>query len=118
MSKKETSSINNTSNQLSGPRSILSFISVRIGCGYDIPGSSVGKESSWNVGDLGSIPELGRSPGGGCGNPLQYSCLKNPQGQRSLVGCSPWGHKEDMTEWLSTAQHANPELWVQEEETA
>ena len=46
MSKKETSSINNTSNQLSGPRSILSFISVRIGCGYDIPGGSVGKESS------------------------------------------------------------------------
>ena len=37
---------------------------------------------------------LGRSPGGGHGNPLQYSCLENPQGQRSLVGCSPWGSKE------------------------
>ena len=33
------------------------------------------------VGDLGSIPRLGRSPGGGHGNPLQYSCLENPHGQ-------------------------------------
>ena len=46
-----------------------------------------------------SIPGLGRSPGGGYGNPLQYSCLENPHGQRSLVGYSPWGHKElDTTE--------------------
>ena len=44
--------------------------------------------------DLGLIPRLGRSPGGGHGNPLQYSCLVNPYGQKSLVGCSPWGHKE------------------------
>ena len=36
---------------------------------------------------LGSIPGLGRSPGGGQGNPLQYSCLENPHGQRSLAGC-------------------------------
>ena len=42
------------------------------------PGGSDGKESACNVGDLGSIPELGRSPGGGHGNPLQYSCLENP----------------------------------------
>ena len=49
---------------------------------------------------------LGRSPGGGHGNPLQYFCLQNPQGQRSLVGCSPWGSKEsDTTEQLSTAQY-------------
>ena len=68
------------------------------------PGNSAGKESSHNAGDLGSIPGLGRSPGGGHGNPLQYSCLENPQGQRSPVGYSPWGHKEsDMTEQLSTA---------------
>ena len=37
--------------------------------------------------DVGSIPESGRSPGGGHGNPLQYSCLKNLHGQRSLAGC-------------------------------
>ena len=46
---------------------------------------------------------LGRSPGGGHGNPLQYFCLENPYGQRSLVGYSPWGHKElDTTERIST----------------
>ena len=69
----------------------------------DFPGGSDSKESVCNAGDLGSIPGLGRSPGGGYSNPLQYSCLENPHGQRSLVGCSPWGHKEmDTTERLST----------------
>ena len=53
-----------------------------------------------------SIPGLERYPGGGHGNPLQYSCLENPHGQRSLVGYSPSGLKEsNMTERLSTAQH-------------
>ena len=67
------------------------------------PGGSDGKESSCNAGDLGSIPGLGRSPGREHGNPLLYSCLENPQGQRSLVGYSPWGCKEsDTTEQLST----------------
>ena len=60
------------------------------------------KEPIYNAGDIRDvdlIPGLGRSPGGGHGNPLQYSCLENPQGQRILVGYSPWGHKEsDMTE--------------------
>ena len=42
-----------------------------------IPGGSDGKESTCNVGDLGSVPGFGRSPGGGHGNLLQYSCLKN-----------------------------------------
>ena len=45
-----------------------------------------------DIRDAGSIPGLGRSPGG-YGNPLQYSSLENPQGQRSLVGYSPWGPK-------------------------
>ena len=63
------------------------------------PSGSDGKESACNVGNLGSIPGLGRSPGEGNGNPLQYSCMENPHGQRSLVGYSPWGRKEsDMTE--------------------
>ena len=52
------------------------------------PGGSDSKESTCNAGDLGSIPRLGRSPGGGHGNPLQYSCLENPHGQGSLVGYS------------------------------
>ena len=64
------------------------------------PGGSDDKESACNVRDLGSIPGLERSPGGGHGNPLQYSCLENPHGQRCLVGYSPWGCKElDTTEW-------------------
>ena len=75
------------------------------------PGGSVGKESACNAGgasDAGSIPGLGRFPGGGHGNPPQYSCLENSHGQRSLVGCSPCGRKEsDKTERLSTAQMLN-----------
>ena len=64
-----------------------------------LPGGSDSKESSCNAGDLGPIFGLGRSPGEENGNPLQYSCLENPQGQRSLVGYSPWGCKElDMTD--------------------
>ena len=63
------------------------------------PGGSDSKESSCNVGDLGSIPGVGKSSGGGHGNPLQYSFLKNPHRQRSLAGYSPWGLKEsDPTE--------------------
>ena len=46
--------------------------------------------------DVGLIPGLGRSPGGGYGTPLQYSCLENPM-LESLGGYSPWGHKESDT---------------------
>ena len=63
------------------------------------------KNPSANAGDVrdsGSIPGLGGSPGGGHGNPLQYSCLEKLHGQRSLVGYSPQGRKEsDTTEQLS-----------------
>ena len=45
---------------------------------WDFPGGSDGKETTSNAGDLGLTPWLGRSPGGGHGNPLQYSCLENP----------------------------------------
>ena len=66
---------------------------------WGFPGSSDSKEFTCNTGDLGSMPGLGRSPGGGDGNPLQYFCLENPHGQRSLVGYSPEGVQElDMTE--------------------
>ena len=68
---------------------------------------SDGKESACNAGDLSSIPGLGRWPGGGHGNPLQYSCLENSHGWRSLVGYSPWDRKEsDTTERLSTVQNS------------
>ena len=79
------------------------------------PGGSDGKESACNVGNLGSIPVLGSSPGGGHGNPLQYSCLENPPRQRSLAGYCLWGCKElNTTEQLSTAQgiHVNATLSI------
>ena len=49
------------------------------------------KKSACSAGDPGSIPGLGRAPGEGNGNILQYPCLEKSHGQRSLVGCSPWG---------------------------
>ena len=56
-----------------------------------IPGGSVVKNPIAQAGDVGSIPESGRAPGGGHGNPLQYSCPGESHGQRSLGGYSPWG---------------------------
>ena len=64
----------------------------------DFPGGSAVKYPSATQ-EMGSIPGLRRSPGGGHGNPLQYSCLENPHGQRSLAGYSSWGCREsDMNE--------------------
>ena len=62
--------------------------------GLCFPCGSAGKESTCSMGDLGSIPGLGRSPEGGHDNPLKYSCLENPHGQKSLAGYSPWGCKD------------------------
>ena len=62
----------------------------------DFPGDSDGKESAWCVGDLGSIPEFGRSPGEGNGNPLEYSCLETPSteepGLLQSMGSQRVGH--------------------------
>ena len=58
-------------------------------------GGSDDKESTSNAGDLGSLSGLGRSPGGGHGNPHQYPCLENLHWQRT---------ESDMTEWLITAK--------------
>ena len=58
----------------------------------NFPGGASGKEAASNAGDVRdacSIPGLERSPGEGNGNLLQYSCLENPRGQRSLVCCRP-----------------------------
>ena len=83
--------------------SIFKMASSVLNC---FPCVSERKESTCNAGDLGLIPRLGRSPGEGHDNALQYSCLENLSGQRSLAGYSPWGRKEsDMTEQLNTAQH-------------
>ena len=56
---------------------------------HGLPGGLDGKESACNVGDLGSIPGLGKSPEEGHGDPFWYSCLENPHGQRRLAGFSP-----------------------------
>ena len=58
----------------------------------DFPGGSDGKASVYNVGDPGSIPGLGRSPGEGNGNPLQYSCLEN-----SMEGGALWATVHGVT---------------------
>ena len=76
----------------------LDFLLLHLTLGF--PDSSVGKESTCNAGDLGSIPGLRRSPGEGKGYPLQYSGLENS------MDCSLLGHKEsDMTERLSLSLH-------------
>ena len=59
------------------------------------PGGPVSKESTGNVEDLGLIPGLGRSPGGGHGTPGFWP--EEFHGQRRLVGYSPWGHKKSDT---------------------
>ena len=56
---------------------------------FDFPHSSVGKESACNVGDLGLIPGLGRSPGEGNGNPFQHSCLENPMDRGAWKAAVP-----------------------------
>ena len=72
------------------------------------PGGLDGKESACNAADLGSVPGLGRSPGGGHGSPLQCSCLGIPMERGSLMGYSPWVCKEsDMTERLRTSTVSN-----------
>ena len=64
-----------------------------------LPCGSAGKESACNEGDLGLIPGLGRSPGGGNSYPLQNPGLENS------MDYSPWGHKQsDMTDLLSLSE--------------
>ena len=67
------------------------------------PGGSDGKESSCSKGDLGWIPWLGRPPGGGHGNPLQYSCLENPM-DRGACWATVHGVAKSQT-WLSDSAH-------------
>ena len=73
-----------------------------------LPRGSDGKESTCNAWDQGSTPGSGRSPGGGHGNILQYSCLENPHGQRSLAGYSPWAAKSQIQP-SDKAQHST---WI------
>ena len=68
----------------------------------NFPGGSVVKNPPDNTEDTGSSPVSGTCPGGGDGNPLQYSCPKNFHGQTSLASYYPWSHKE-----LDTIEHTH-----------
>ena len=69
---------------------------------WGFPGGSDSKRICPQWGDPGSLPGLGRCPGEGNGNPLQYSCLENSMDRGNLAGYSPLGHEElDTTEQLS-----------------
>ena len=71
------------------------------------PGGPDGKEPACDAGDLGSLTGMRRSPGGGQGNPLQYSCPENPHEEGGLAGCSPWRSQRVGHDWgLSTAHSA------------
>ena len=78
---------------------------------WDFPRGSVVKNPSANAGnarDVCFIPGLGRSPEGGNGNPLQYSCLENSMNRGAWQATVPWSHKELVTtEPLSTYLHKN-----------
>ena len=63
-------------------REITLLTKVHVVRAIFFPGGSDNKESASNMGDLGSIPGSGRSPEGGHGNPLHYSCLENPMDSR------------------------------------
>ena len=78
------------------------------------PGGSSGKEvknppaNAGDAGDMGSIPGLGRSPGGGNGNPLQYPCLKNPRDRGDWWATVP-GVVKNQTQ-LSTHKHTHTQV--------
>ena len=75
------------------------------------PGGSDGKESACDAGDSDSIPESGRSPGEGNGNPLQYSCLENPMAEEP-GGLQSMGSQSTGRDWVANnmkAKHKIPE---------
>ena len=95
---------------------IVTLELIRIFKFLGFPGGSVEKNLPANAGDTGNvglIPGLGRSPGGGNGNPLQYSCLEHSTDRRAWqAAVSPEGHKElDTTSQLSTHRIRHKEIF-------
>ena len=79
------------------------YITISQGNWWGFPSGSVVKNPPANAGDLGSIPGWGKSPGGGNGNPLQYSCLETPMDQRAWWATAHWASKnQTRLTWLST----------------
>ena len=75
------------------------------------PGGSEVKASACNAGDLGLIPGLGRSPGEGNGNPLQYSCLENPWTEES-GGLRSTGSQRVGHDWATSLSQRKIENWM------
>ena len=75
---------------------MIFFCRLKFNGGF--PGDSYGKEFACNAGDMGLTPRLGRSPGGGNGNPLQYSCLENPMDRGAWQATVHRVSESDMTE--------------------
>ena len=101
--------IQNEVSQKEKNKYILMHIHIILKTGIDEPVCKAGIETQTQIMDLRTQwgeGESGMNWENSRGNPLHYSCLENPRGQRSLVGYSPWGRKEpDMTERLSTHTH-------------
>ena len=81
-----------------------------------LPGNSAGKKSTCNAGDLGSIPGLGRSPGGQHGNPLQNSCLENPMDRGAWQATvhrviNSWTQLSDQAQHSTASSCASWGLW-------
>ena len=74
------------------------------------PSGSAGKESTCNAGDATLIPGLNRSPGGGYGNPLQYSCLENPMDKGAWWATTHGVKKSYMTELTENAYTTSQRL--------
>ena len=76
------------------------------------PCDSAGKESTCNMGDLGSIPGLRGSPGEGCGNPLLYSCLGNPMGRGAVAQWPPPPALARVPSYGGRARASTQDVWV------
>ena len=83
----------------------LKFLSSPLKEKEDVPGDSECKESACTAGDLGSLPELGRSPGEGHSNPLQYSCLGNPMDRGACWAQSMGSQRSRQKEKISSYSH-------------
>ena len=85
------------------PKVLLLYYLIALITSEGFPSASADEESACSAGHMGSIPGSGRAPGGGNGNPLQYSCLGNPMDRGAWWATVHEGRKElDTAERLST----------------
>ena len=82
-------------------KSLINYLPIYMG----FPGGSDNKDSAWNTGELGLVPELGWSLVGGNDNRLQYSCLENPMDREAWLATVSWVSKSQT--WLSDDKHTS-----------